>query len=246
VVKQVPEAEFVELDPEACQVDAEWKRILQEALDLYKLTFLAPGNMEQPVEMIKNHFFNRNDKILVNLKKLPNRDKKGVAATAIICMLKENSHVCHLDYLCVNSEYRGNGIGSTFMTKFVIPYMTVKHNRNMTLECEEKLVNWYTKMGAKKLDFLPESKLGDLPTLYSFMCFFRPDNTYALDTITFEDTQQILFEIREKFHGMGKYEIIIVEDENIDAGASATSEDFKPAEEGIRTQKIVYKWYCTI
>lgn len=227
-VKDLPE--FLELDPTACQTDMEMMRILHEALDLYKTTFLVPGNQEQPIERIATHFFNRNDKILVNLKKLPNRDKCGVAAVAIICMLKDNSTVCHLDYLAVNPEYRGGGIGSIFMTKFVIPTICQQYQRNITLECEGRLINWYCKLGAKKIDQLSESMLGDNKTLYSLLCFFRDDKDCNMELAT---AQSILTEIRNSFHGMGKLDIVEV------TTTTPTSDNQQQDEE---KKKTVYRW----
>jgi len=198
-IKELPE--FLELDPTACQTDMEMMRILHEALDLYKNTFLLPGNHEQPIERIATHFFNKNDKILVNLRKLPNKDKQGVAAVAIICVLKENETFCHLDYLAVNPEYRGNGIGSIFVTKFVIPTIREQYGRNLTLECEDRLINWYCKLGAKKIEQLPQSMLADNKTLYSLLCFYRSEQEEQVDE---EKGNKILNEIRNPFHAMGK------------------------------------------
>jgi len=258
-----PESEFVELDPEACQADAEWMRILHEALELYRLTFLGPGSLEQSVESIARNFFNKDHTILVNLKKLPSRDKRGVAATAIVCVLKENTQFCHLDYLCVNSEYRGNGIGSVFMTQFVIPHILGHYKRCMTLECEEKLIRWYSKLGAKKLDVISDSMLGDLPALYSLMCFFTQDNLKGQqqqeageDWMTAQVAQRVLFEVRHNYHGMGKHEMIPhpsieKESEEIDAGASATGEHspsipVSSEQEQKKKVTMIYKWYKTI
>lgn len=219
------------MDPEACQHDSEMMRVLHEALDLYKTTFLVPGNQEQPVERIARHFFNRDDKILVNLKKLPNRDRLGVAAMAIICMLKENDHVCHLDYLAVNPEYRGGGIGTKFITQCVLKTMREQHKRHVTLECEDKLVNWYCKLGATRIDVLPQSVLGENSTRYSLLCFFYRESK-VLDDLS--SAHKLLLEIRNQFHGMGNLELIEEED----------STEEEQSKEG--SKKITYRWSKSI
>lgn len=226
----------MELSPYMCESDEEYNRLLNESLELYSKTFLGEGSIEQPVEKIRKQFSLGNQKILVNLKTLPNKEKCGVAATAIICML-ENENFCHLDYLCVNSEYRGNGIGSIFMTQFVIPYITRdQYMRNLTLECIDKLIRWYIKLGAKLVQDVPSSQLGDSPVEFSLLCF----SSVEAEEVTQAQAQDVLFEIRRRFHGMSEFQMVekmSMEDDVELAGSNATSELNDQSK-----VKLVYKW----
>lgn len=231
---------------------------MNESLDLYRRTFLGEGSLEQPIEKIMNQFMAGNQKILVNLKTLPNHKKCGVAATAIVCVLNDSESVFHLDYLCVNSEYRGNGIGSVFMTQFVIPHLNNHYGKHLTLECEERLMRWYNKLGAKTLSGVYSSRLGDLPAEYHLMCFLSSSSSSLSENeLTASQAQQVLFEVRRRFHGMSDYELIekviknVNENEQEDmmmqaSGASATGEK-SPSSPSLMNEEeevvtMVYRW----
>ncbi len=247
-------SEFEELVPSKCQVPgSEWNRIMNEALDVYRRTFLGEDSLEQPVHKIIQRFMDGHQKILVNLRVLPQREKCGVAATAIVCVLVDSPHMFHLDYLCVNSEYRGNGIGSVFMTQYVIPHMNQHYGKHLSLECEQRLMRWYSKLGATTLQDVYPSRLGNLPAQYHLMCFLSTKNgdvTGGHDSdeelISHSEALQALFEVRRRFHAMSDYELLEVVNDSNDSDERAVvvspMSDHETSSSCSTPPQMVYRW----
>lgn len=140
--------------------------ILSQVMNMYKSAFLTNGQDESPVDDILTNFVIHHNYRIYALLVPPSpssplsqseqdgeqQEQEKVSAFAIVSMLNENEMFCHLDYISVHESCRGNGTGSRFMKQFLIPHLT--HQRHVTLECETRLVGWYSKLGAKKLPIL--------------------------------------------------------------------------------------------
>jgi len=213
---------------------------MNQIIQMYKDAFLSNGQDESSVADILSNFVihsnykcfalltsptttnsttNTTTNSTTNTTTTANQPQEHmVAAFAIVSMLNDNESFCHLDYISVSEQCRGNGTGSRFMKQFLIPHLTI--NRHVTLECETRLVGWYSKLGANKLPVLDSIFAG---RRFVFMYFESSMSSTALfnsadsvadnaatatimsnneSHITAALAQKVMGELRVKFHDL--------------------------------------------
>ncbi|KAF2070874.1 hypothetical protein CYY_007810 [Polysphondylium violaceum] len=117
--------------------DPETDKCCAQALQLYSDSFFPPA--EPPVRQIQQlastHFY----RVIV----MQNEQSEVIACAFIVELHEHNCY--HIDYLCVRSDCRGNGVGGKFF-KSLSNYFRSEHRYPIiTLESETKMVGWYIK-----------------------------------------------------------------------------------------------------
>jgi ribosomal protein S18 acetylase RimI-like enzyme len=92
-------------------------------------------------------------------------NQKEVSAVMI---LTDQNPVAHIDYLFVNQEIRGRGVGSKFLTDMLKFFKKEGRYTGLTLECETKLIDFYKKFQAQKIETYP-SQFQDFEGLFNLM-----------------------------------------------------------------------------
>lgn len=108
------------------------------ALELYRLSFSSPA--EPPythIDTLTQRGFYR----LLGMF-----DEEGVVVACGYVIELSSSGVYHLDYFCVNPNCRGGGIGTKFFNGAVEFLKRDGKYPFLTLECDTKLVSYYTKL----------------------------------------------------------------------------------------------------
>jgi GNAT superfamily N-acetyltransferase len=77
---------------------------------------------------------------------------KEISASLI---LSNQFPITHIDYFFVNQKIRGKGIGTKFLNDFLLFLKEEKKCFGVSLECEEKLVDFYKKFYFNKANTLP-------------------------------------------------------------------------------------------
>jgi len=123
---------------------------LKDALDLCEVNFTGPNepNRSEIIQLIKMRAF----RVFV-LKKDDLPKGKAVAGVAVTATWGQTSAV-HLEYIAITSECQGKGLGTTLMRSLISRYrFEVTHldkpPKLLTLECETKLVSFYSRLGFK-------------------------------------------------------------------------------------------------
>lgn len=124
--------------------------LLDAALALYRKTF--PGQVEMSISEMLGYVARGTYRIMVlpaNAAAVaaPDTPSNEVAAAAFIALLQENASYCHLDYVCVNENYRGKGLGTAFFRHLATSLATEGKRAVLTLECEHHLIGWYKRLG---------------------------------------------------------------------------------------------------
>jgi len=135
---------------------------------------------------------------------LPNEDGRIKGFAVIGNLSGFNGTYCLLDYFAVAPAFRGNGFGGKFF-KMVVNYMSEMTSRKvMLLECEERLITWYEKLGARRT-LVPPSLCGDkLFYLLGVSCSGDPTDS---DGNEVHRARAALNEVRNVLHGMSNYEL---------------------------------------
>jgi len=113
-----------------------------------------------------------------------------VAAGAIISHSIPNfPNLVHLDYIFVNKDLQGKGIGSRFM-RDLISRLRDEGYKSMSLECYDELVPFYFKFDA--YTSIQPSQMGVHLKLYNFLVIPIDGN----ETLNRDEMKQILFSLR--------------------------------------------------
>lgn len=140
--------------------------LFSQALVLYKTNFTA--SYELPVEDLKEYI--RQGKYLMLVH---SDDNEIVQALAVIGDLEPYGRsYCLLDYFVVDPRFRGNGYGAKFF-KVILEYLHQETQfRTMLLECDNGLMGWYSRLGAKRCNIPSslclENANDDITSLESF------------------------------------------------------------------------------
>jgi len=156
---------------------------LYETLCLYKKIF--PEAHEIDINGVKEFLEKGLYRIFISFQ------SNLVSAGAIISdLIPNHPHLCHLDYVFVNKDLQGKGIGSKFM-KDLISYLNYeKKNKTMTLECYDEIIPFYSKFGAYKA--IQPSQMGNHMKLYNFLAIpIDPDHK-----LNKNDMKSLLFALR--------------------------------------------------
>jgi len=137
-------AEFFEIAPSGITNS----RDFQEVLDLYAKEFSGPSEPSIPkvIELVQQGIFRV---LIMTQPDLPNG--KHVSAFAMISSYEKGSYL-HLEYFAVNGGCRGKGVGS-WICKSLVRFLEkdvhskVKAPKFLSLECEERLTSFYSRMG---------------------------------------------------------------------------------------------------
>jgi len=70
-------------------------------------------------------------------------------------IVTDQKPVAHIEYLFVNQEVRGRGVGSKFLTDALKFFKKEGRYSGLTLECEDKLLDFYKKFQAIKIETFP-------------------------------------------------------------------------------------------
>lgn len=110
-------------------------KYLTDILDLYKQNF--DTKVEMDIDNLKNLIINKYYKVCFCL----NNNSK-VVGIIILAVLSENKY--HIEYLCVDKNFTSLGIGKMLINfiKDILPL-----NNILSLHCEEKMINYYKKLG---------------------------------------------------------------------------------------------------
>jgi len=117
--------------------DPDQDKSCAQALQLYSDSFFPPA--EPPVRQIQQltstHFY----RVIV----MQNENSEVIAAAFVVEL---HEHACyHIDYLCVRSDCRGNGVGGKFFKSLSNYFRSEQRYPIITLESETKMVGWYIK-----------------------------------------------------------------------------------------------------
>jgi len=123
---------------------------LKDALDLCERNFSGPNEPTRPeiIKLIKMRMF----RVFV-LKKDDLPKGKAVAGVAVTATWGQTSAV-HLEYVAITDACQGKGLGTVLMKSLISRYQfEVTHldkpPKMLTLECETKLINFYSRLGFK-------------------------------------------------------------------------------------------------
>jgi len=123
---------------------------LKDALDLCEVNFTGPNepSRSEIIKLIKMRMF----RVFV-LKKDDLPKGKAVAGVAVTATWGQNSAV-HLEYIAITNACQGKGLGTILMRSLISRYRfevteVNKPPKLLTLECETKLINFYTRLGFK-------------------------------------------------------------------------------------------------
>jgi len=148
---QLKPTEFFEIAPNGISNSKDF----QEVLDLYAKEFSGPSEPSIPklIELVQQGIFRV---LIMTQPDLPNG--KHVSAFAMISSY-EDSYL-HLEYFAVNRGCRGKGVGSWIcnsLVRFVEKEVRskVKSPKFLSLECEERLTSFYSRMGWQDVQLPP-------------------------------------------------------------------------------------------
>jgi len=149
---QLKPTEFFEIAPNGITSS----RDFQEVLDLYAKEFSGPSEPSIPkvIELVQQGIFRV---LIMTQPDLPNG--KHVSAFAMISSNEKGSYL-HLEYFAVNSGCRGKGVGS-WICKSLVRFLAkearskVKSPKFLSLECEERLISFYSRMGWEDVQLPP-------------------------------------------------------------------------------------------
>lgn len=123
---------------------------LKDALDLCEKNFSGPNEptRSEIIKLIKMRMF----RVFV-LKKDDLPKGKAVAGVAVTATWGQTSAV-HLEYVAITDACQGKGLGTVLMKSLISRYQfEVTHldkpPKVLTLECETKLINFYSRLGFK-------------------------------------------------------------------------------------------------
>lgn len=123
---------------------------LKDALDLCEVNFTGPNEptRSEIIKLIKLRLF----RVFV-LKKDDLPKGKAVAGVAVTATWGQNSAV-HLEYIAITNDCQGKGLGTILMRSLISRYKFEVTNldkppKMLTLECETKLISFYTRLGFK-------------------------------------------------------------------------------------------------
>lgn len=183
--------------------------LLDHALALYTKNF--PGQAELSISAVLEFI----DRGIYRLLVMPADDSMGpdnkVAALAIVGILAQHSAYCHLDYVCVNENCRGKGLGTSFFRHLAAFLAQEGRHSVLTLECERHLISWYSRLGALESgiadSFFPAQKEDGL---YRFMilqlAMFTNTNDkkspVANNLIAPTTLRSVMAELRDRVHNM--------------------------------------------
>jgi len=160
---------------------------LEATLILYKKVF--PESYEISIEEVKIFLLSGLYRIFISLK-----SNKVVAGAIISDIIPKNPHVCHLDYVFVNPEVQGKGIGTNFINEVINFLKEEGKNKTMTLECYSEMISFYKKFGA--YSSISPSQMGDHKKLFNFMAIpIQKDHK-----LSSKEMNSILFSIRSLHH----------------------------------------------
>jgi GNAT superfamily N-acetyltransferase len=150
----LPKVQLFEIDPSSTCPE------LTESVEMITSLFAGPGepDKEQLFALIRNRFF----RVFV-LKKNDLPQGQTVAGVVVISSFGFKN-VVHLEYTVINEVLQGKGLGILIMQS-LISFLKAENRcqgkgpKYLTLECEEKLINFYAKTSFQ------DSKLSPLPCL---------------------------------------------------------------------------------
>jgi ribosomal protein S18 acetylase RimI-like enzyme len=122
----------------------------KEALDLFEKNFVGPEEphrSEFPL-LVKKKIY----RVFI-LKKDDLSNGKSVAGVAITATWGQNSAI-HIEYVAISDACQGKGLGTILMRSLILHLQNeVKSLDNgpkmLTLECEQKLIGFYSRLGFK-------------------------------------------------------------------------------------------------
>lgn len=146
----LPKVQLFEIDPSSTSSE------LTESVDMITSLFAGPGEPDkrQILALVRNRFF----RVFV-LKKHDLPQGKSVAGVVMISSFGFKN-VVHLEYTVISDLLQGKGLGILIMQSLISllkveNYGQDKAPKYMTLECEEKLMNFYSKTSFKDSELSP-------------------------------------------------------------------------------------------
>jgi GNAT superfamily N-acetyltransferase len=181
--------------------------LFDKALDLYARTFTA--SYELSTQDLKECV--EQGKYLMLVQKT--EDDQDVKALAVLGDLEPyNRSYCLLDYFVVDPRFRGGGYGAKFF-KVVVDYLHFNTPyRIMLLECDNGLMGWYSRLGAKRCS-IPSSMClenadDDVTDLESFnlMAISVSNEDDVKSEAEPETLRQVVVHMRAWLHDLPNYE----------------------------------------
>jgi GNAT superfamily N-acetyltransferase len=155
---------------------------LEETLVLYKRVF--PETYEIDIDGVKEFLLRGVYRIFISIQ------SSRVAAGAIISAIPNHPEICHLDYIFVNKDMQGKGIGSKFITDLISHLKSQNRYKTMTLECYDELVGFYKRFGA--YTSIQPSQMGSYKKLYNFLAISIHEN----HILNANELKSVLFAVR--------------------------------------------------
>jgi len=181
--------------------------LLDDALALYIKNF--PGQAELSISAVLDFVARGIYRLLVMPADESMASNNKVAALAIVGVLQQHSAYCHLDYVCVNENCRGKGLGTAFFRHLASFLAAEGRHTVLTLECEKHLISWYSRLGATESgieDSLFPAQKED--GLYRFMTLqldkYASNNTINVPASNAPATllRSVMSELRHRVHNM--------------------------------------------
>jgi GNAT superfamily N-acetyltransferase len=181
--------------------------LFDKALDLYVRTFTA--SYELSVQDLKECVEQGKYLMLVQTS----QDEQDVKALAVIGDLEPyNRSYCLLDYFVVDPRFRGGGYGAKFFNVVVDYLRENSPYRIMLLECDNGLMGWYSRLGAKRCN-IPSSLClenadDDVKDLESFnlMAISVSNEDDVKSEAEPERLRQVVVHMRAYLHDLPNYE----------------------------------------